>query len=125
MSPVKLTMGLSPPGGRSTSDRYAPCGAVTGSLYRTVRLFGPVTEADSISGRWASATRSPNAWMRPSSFSEASTSAVWLTVMVPVALAGTPSSPRMPIVWMREPLPEGPDVWREAPESSARSPYAS
>ena len=41
-SPVKLTMG-SPPDGFSTNDRYAPCGAVTGSVYRTVRLFGPVT----------------------------------------------------------------------------------
>ena len=118
-------MGL-PPVGRNTSDPYAPCGAVAGSLYLMVRLFGAVTEADSISGRWASATRRSNSWMRPSSFSKASTSAVWFTVMVPVALAGTPPSPRIVIAWRVEsPSPDGPDVWREAPESSARSPYAS
>ena len=44
------------PPGVSTRDAYADCTRVTGSLYTTVRAFGPLTFADRMPGAWPSAS---------------------------------------------------------------------
>ena len=82
-----------PPGTRDTSE-YAAGTRVTGSLYTTVRVFGPVTFADRTAGAWPSASARKNSASPPSRLPDASAKAVWFMVRVPVAFAAAAVSGR-------------------------------
>ena len=125
MLTVKPVIGCWEPGGVSVSVRYVPSCANTGSLYLTVRLFEPVTAADTMRGAWPSATGCWNAVSGPSGLPESSTSAVRFTVSVPVALPATSSVPLIVITWESElAMPACPLVARKTSGSSSSAPYA-
>ena len=116
-----------PPSVRDRAE-YAAGTRVTGSLYTMVRAFGPVTLADRTAGAWPSASERGNAALVPRALPDASDSAVWFMVSVPVAFAAAAVSGRKSPnsrTCVADPFPVNtPGTPRSPPGDRARPAYA-